>query len=113
MKKTQKIVDSCNEFIDVIDKNVIDLWQGKGCNVQEILSEICIFSSMAIQQFEDVVKSGIDFPINCVSGAMAHTDDAIQMRDDYKLADNLYYEWREIALVFAELYNMDEELEKV
>lgn len=105
MKKAQGIVDSCNEFIDIIDKNVIDLWQGKGCNVQEILSQICIFSNIAIQHYDVVVKSEIDFPINFVSGAMAHTDDAIQMRDDYKLADNLYYEWREIALVFAELYS--------
>lgn len=105
MKKAQEIVDSCNEFIDIINENVMGLWQGKGCNVKEILSEICTFSGMVIQQYDDVVKSGIDFPMDCVSGAMMNTDDAIQMRDDYKLADNLYYEWREIALVFAELYS--------
>lgn len=113
MKKSQEIVDSCNEFIDIIDKNIIDLWQGKGCNVQEIVSEICTFSGMVIQQHDDVVKSGIDFPMDYVSGAMVHTDDAIQARDDYKLADNLYYEWREIAIVFGELYDTCGELEMV
>ena len=86
-----------------IEHEAENLWQGKGadiCFLQENISKfIEIVSTKCVEGFGD----GIEFPLQYLMDATDHFKEAIKKRDDYLLADCLYYEWREIIIVFIEL----------
>ena len=58
------------------------------------------FKKQKVQKFFTL---GIDFPTEYAEVALEHLKQAMCDRDDYKLADCLYYEWRDIAIVLQEV----------
>ena len=94
---------------EYIEKEAKSLWQGKGVDMELVQKSIVSATQMIVKQCEIGFGDGIEFPIQYVIEATNHLEEAIRKRDDYLLADCLYYEWREIIIVYLELV---EELEK-
>ena len=88
-----------------IEKEAKSLWQGKGVDIELVQKSIVSATQMIVKQCETGFSEGIEFPIQYVIDATHHLEDAIKKRDDYLLADCLYFEWREIIIVFLELIN--------
>lgn len=93
--------------MDDIKKNIEEeaksLWQGKGADIEVIQNSIVSATQIILKQCETGFGEGIEFPIQYVVDATQHFKEAIEKRDDYLLADCLYFEWREIIIVFLEL----------
>lgn len=92
-----------------IENEARALWQGKGVDIELVQRSIVSATQMILKQCEMGLGDGIEFPIQYVIDATNHFKEAISKRDDYLLADCLYFEWREIIIVFIELV---ESLEK-
>lgn len=96
-------MESLKETKENIEMITTQLWQGKGADI-ELLSACVDYIVNEITAHLDEMKAvGIDFPMEFVSAASKNMLDAISKKDDYLLADNLYYEWREILMVFEEV----------
>lgn len=85
------------------------LWQGQGADIDIVQRSIISATEIITKQCEIGFGEGIEFPIQYLVDATNHFMEAISKRDDYLLADCLYFEWREIIIVFIEL---KESLEK-
>lgn len=96
-------MESINGIKEDIDNMTIQLWQGKGADIDVISSNIDLLVSEITAHLGEMRAVGIDFPMEYVTAASKNLIEAISKRDDYLLADNLYYEWREILLVFEEV----------
>lgn len=92
-----------------IENEARALWQGKGVDIELVQKSILSATQIIVRQCEIGFGDGIEFPIQYVIDATNHLKEAIERRDDYLLADCLYFEWREIIIVFLELV---ESLEK-
>ena len=91
------------KFIDEMDIQATRLWQGRGIDVEELNRQIVTFVSIMKQKVQKFFTLGIDFPTEYAEVALEHLKQAMSDRDDYKLADCLYYEWRDIAIVLQEV----------
>ena len=98
----EEIVDTCNKCLEKIDGSIVELWQGKGTNIQELLATVGTVSEIMAEGYEFLKKNHIDFPLEFIKRAVINLNTAVKERDDYMLADNLYYEWKEIIMVFCE-----------
>lgn len=99
-------MDSIMEIQGKLENVTIQLWQGKGADIELISSCIDTLVNEITDHMGEMKAMGIDFPMEYVTAASKNLIEAITKKDDYLLADNLYYEWREILLVFEEV--MDE-----
>lgn len=91
-----------NNF-EIIEKQVNKLWQGDGCNLNEI-SQMTQGVLEEIQNAIPVLEAqDINVLMQYVRGAINHLDTATERKDDYEVADCLYYEWKEILTVIHEL----------
>lgn len=91
------------EELEKINLLTKDIWQGKECNTEEVVSLI-----NSIMEKIDFCNSllnerGIAFPMEFVRDAFKNLNYAFKTRDDYILADCLFFEWREIVIVINEL----------
>lgn len=91
------------EELEKINLLIKDIWQGKACNVEEVVS--LINSIMEKIDFcNSLLKErGVAFPMGFVRNATQNLYYAFETRDDYILADCLLFEWREIVVVINEL----------
>lgn len=91
------------EMVDKFGYFAEQLWRGRGVDVDEIVR----MTNQFVQKIEDAIPNlkevGIDIPMGYITEAMTNLSKAIEGRDDYCLADCLYYEWREIAVVIQEV----------
>lgn len=89
--------------LEIIEKQTKSLWEGKGCEINEVTEA----ASGILDKIEKYVpmleQMGIDFPMEYVREAISNLSTAIETKDDYVLADCLFYEWREIGMVLSEL----------
>lgn len=92
-----------------IEREARALWQGKGADIELVQNSIVSATQIIFKQCEEGFGAGIEFPTQYIVDATNHFKEAIMKRDDYLLADCLYFEWREIIIVFLELI---ESLEK-
>ena len=79
------------------------LWQGKGVSIEEVTDAVYKLTQEIQQHTDQMRENGIEFPFEYVKSAMTNLSEAIRARDDYMLADNLFYEWNEIAIVYKEI----------
>ena len=94
---------SIKEIQENIENMTVQLWQGKGADIDLISSSIDALVGEITTHLEDMNAIGVSFPMEYVTAASKNMIEAIRKKDDYLLADNLYYEWREILLVFEEV----------
>lgn len=92
--------DRLDNSLKLIETEAEHLWQGKGANMEKI--------SGALQDVVDVVMniadelSGEDRTetLSYIENGLNDYKMACDRRDDFLLADCLYYQWREIILIF-------------
>lgn len=96
-------MEKYNNYIKKITELTYTLWQGKGINIEEMTTVITNFITDLEFQCGRMRALGIEFPMEYVEQALKNMKTAIDNRDDYLLADCLYYEWREIMVVFIEV----------
>ena len=94
---------SVKKFIEEMDVQATKLWQGKGIEIGELNTQILNFVTIMESELQEISNMGIEFPVEYTEDALLHLKQAMIERDDYKLADCLYYEWREIAIVLQEV----------
>lgn len=98
------IGEVCNmEELKRIDLLTKDIWQGKECNIEEVVSLINRIMEKIAFCNALLKERGITFPMEFVREAAKNLNCAFETRDDYILADCLFFEWREIAVVINEL----------
>lgn len=94
-------------MIYLIKKNIEHeaktLWQGKGADISVLQENISTLVKIITTKCAEGFGDGVEFPLQYLIDAINHFKEAIKKRDDYLLADCLYYEWREIIIVFIEL----------
>ena len=95
-----ELLKETRENIEMI---TTQLWQGKGADIELLSSCVDSIVNEITAHLDEMKAVGIDFPMEYVSAASKNMIDAISKKDDYLLADNLYYEWREILMVFEEV----------
>lgn len=88
--------------INKLEDILINLWQGKGIDINELISFINGSTEIIVNSLPKLKESGIEFPIEYIKAAMKNMYTAIETTDDYMLADNIYYEWKEIFCVYNE-----------
>ena len=91
------------QMLSEIELAAEQIWQGKGIDVDKIIKRINEGVQDILSQLPKLQQNGIDFPMEYVTSAMNNMSVALQQRDDYLLADNLYFEWREIFAVYEEV----------
>ena len=94
---------------EILENESKKLWQGEGADIDLVQRSIISATEIITKQCEIGFGEGIEFPIQYMVDAIHNFMEAISKRDDYLLADCLYFEWREIIIVFIEL---KESLEK-
>jgi hypothetical protein len=96
-------MESLKETKENIEMITTQLWQGKGADIELLSSCVDNIVNEITAHLDEMKAVGIDFPMEYVSAASKNMIEAISKKDDYLLADNLYYEWREILMVFEEV----------
>ncbi len=86
-----------------IEMITTQLWQGKGADIELLSACVDNIVNEITAHLDEMKAVGIDFPMEYVSAASKNMIEAISKKDDYLLADNLNYEWREILMVFEEV----------
>lgn len=91
-----------NNF-EIIERQVNKLWQGDGGN----LNEISQMNQGVLEEIQKVIPvldaQDVNVLMQYVRDAINHLNIAIERKDDYEVADCLYYEWKEILTVVQEL----------
>ena len=92
----------------LVDKELIKtmatrLWQGDGADIAELSKLLDNLTKQMMDGISRLYKIGVEFPTQFIMDAMSHTTESIGSRDDFKLADCLYYEWLEIITVYEEV----------
>ena len=88
------------EIQQAIEGAAKELWRGTGVEIEKVVENINQAIDIIANALPDLRNSGIDFPMEFVTAAASDLTDAIDSCDDYKLADNLYYNWKEILEVY-------------
>lgn len=82
------------------------IWQGKGFDTSEILSLTGEIAQMIMKGACTAAEEGKVFPLDYLLAAMSHLEECVKTKDEYKMADCLYFEWREIMIVYLEFVEM-------
>ncbi len=79
------------------------LWQGGIVPMEQIQARVNSLVGDIARATPKMAAAGIAFPMEYVSTAIEHARQAVASGDVYLLADNLFYEWKEIEAVYLEL----------
>ncbi len=79
------------------------LWQGGIVPMEQIQAKANGLVGAIVRATPKMAAAGIAFPMEYVSAAVEHAKQAMASADAYLLADNLFYEWKEIEAVYLEL----------
>ncbi|MBR1572370.1 MAG: hypothetical protein IJ655_06490 [Lachnospiraceae bacterium] len=92
-----------DKYIDLIDENCKLLWQAKAVDEVELINMINGSTEEMMEGVKKMLSLGIQFPVQYVTDGLRHFEEAIQSQDNYKLADFLCFEWKEILTVYDEI----------
>jgi len=94
--------DKLKEYNEFIEEQSYSLWQGNGADVDKIGIVIQQILSTIIEISESLPEEDKATTLSYVKNALSDFEIACNARDDFLLADCLYYEWREIAIIYIE-----------
>lgn len=87
----------------VIEHAVNVLWQGKGANIDEIRECVIEVSNTILSMAEALGEEDRNTTAIYVHNALSDFKRSCDNRDDFMLADCLYYEWRELISIYLEI----------
>lgn len=91
------------QIIEQFEQYANTLWKGKEIELQEVTDFINDFVDNIVQSTGLMEKNGIVFPMEYVVDSLREYQSAIELKDDYIMADCLYFQWKEIAQVYLEV----------
>ena len=92
-----------SDYKEIIELSAKDLWQGNGANIGMLNETLVSVSNIILCIAEQLDDDDKLTTINYVKDALAGFEEACNNRDDYLLADNLYYVWRELVIIYGEM----------
>lgn len=99
----QQSMNNTKELINEIIENAKVLWQGQRFIEGSIILKIEDKVQEILKNIPLLKEKGIDFPVEYIESAIHNMQLAAEGKDAYRLADNLYYEWKEIFTVYDEV----------
>ena len=93
-----KLCDSLNVIEDATEQ----LWQGKGTDVGEISDTLNNVINIIMNIAEKLPDEDRIVTMSYIERGLSDYKMACEKRDDFLLADCLFYQWREIILIFSE-----------
>ena len=94
---------SAENFQEYFDEKGRLLLQGKDVDLQKLSEQMEAAVSFIEKKVEEFTNAGIEFPMEYVKNAAVNYVKALNEQDDYLLADNLIFEWKEIFQVVKEV----------
>ena len=92
-----------NELIEDIAQETQILWRGQRFIDGSIILKIEEMIQEIYRNIPQLRENGIEFPIEYIEKAIQNMQIAVEKKDAYRLADNLYFEWKEIFTVYKEV----------
>lgn len=103
----QKIIElkemSAEDFQEYFDEKGRLLLQGRDVDLQQLSEQMETAVSFIEKKVEEFANAGVEFPMEYVKNATVNYVNALNEQDDYLLADNLIFEWKEIFQVVKEV----------
>jgi hypothetical protein len=94
--------DKLKEYKGFIEEQSYSLWQGNGAEIEEIGNVIQKLASIVVEISENLSEQDKVTTLSYIRKALSDYELACNARDDFLLADCLYYEWREIAIIYID-----------
>ena len=95
-----------NKLLDnkrIIEENAEKLWRGNGADIGVVSKTIHNTSNMILEIIEDASDEDKATTIQYLKGGLEEFENAHKNRDDFLLADCLYYIWRELIAIYVEV----------
>lgn len=86
----------------IVEEGAYSLWKGRGADVDEIGAAISSTIETIGGMLDQLSDEDKVTTATYIKDSFADYENARKNRDDFLLADCLYYEWREIILIFLE-----------
>lgn len=99
----QIFMNKTQEIINEIETNAKILWQGQRFIDGSVILKIENMVQEILRNIPMLKENGVDFPVEYIESAIQNMQVAASGKDAYRLADNLYYEWKEIFTVYDEV----------
>ena len=89
--------------LQTIEEESTELWQGHEIDIEAISGAIHSASRIILDITEKLSDEDKLTTINYIKSGLKSFEDACNARDDYMLADCLYYQWREIITIYRDV----------
>lgn len=87
---------------EIIEENACNLWKGNGADIGAVSKSIHSTASILLGIIEDASEEDRSTTIQYINTGLHDFEKAHDNRDDYLLADCLYYIWRELIIIYVE-----------
>ncbi len=94
-----KLIDSKT----IIEDAARDLWQGQGADISAINDTLSVVTDEILSIAELLSEEDKATTISYIKNALSDFKRAYEARDDFLLADCLYYEWREMLFIYIDV----------
>ncbi len=90
------------KYLHIIEEQAAEVLQGKGADIDVINDAIHQSAGIILDVAEQLPDEDKLTTINYIKTGLNNYRNAIDNRDDFLLADCLYYEWREIIAIYID-----------
>ena len=94
----EKLMDNKNN----IEESARELWKGHGADIGKLNGYLHEVSSIILNMAESLNEEDKLVTINYIKNALSDFKSACDRRDEYMLADCLYFEWRELVSIYID-----------
>ena len=92
------------DFKEQIEECSYELWKGNGTDVKRLNGVLYDASQIILSVAEELNEEDKTTTINYIKNGLADFEKACNNRDDFMLADCLFFEWREIVSIYADVW---------
>ena len=89
--------------LNIIEKQAVEILQGKGADIEVINDTIHQSAGIILDIAEQLPDEDKLTTINYIKTGLSNYQNAIDNRDDFLLADCLYYGWKEIIAIYIDV----------
>lgn len=94
----EQLIDNKN----IIGESAHELWKGHGTDIGKLNGVLHEVSNIILNIAESLDEEDKLVTINYIKNALLDFKKACDSRDDYMLADCLYFEWRELVSIYID-----------
>lgn len=86
---------------EIIEENAKSLWQGNGADIGAVSNAIHDTSNIILEIADDASEEDKATTVQYIKAGLGDFETAHNNRDDFLLADCLYYVWRELIIIYV------------